>query len=210
MRISIPVLMGSFSIAASLSQAAAAIGAPVSIEEVMQAPYPSSLAASAKGNSIAWVFDTRGVRNIWVAQGGHARQITPYTLDDGFDIGDLAWSADGSELAYVRGGSIEDDQPANVNNSPEGPAPREVWAILSAGGAPRQSGDGSLAKFFARRQPLGVCGQGQDHDVRDTRRLCGLAADRRSGPHRSHDLLARRQEAGVRERTQGALAGWRL
>lgn len=147
MHMSIPFLLGSFSIAASLTQAAAVRAAPVSIEEVMQAPYPSSLVASAKGNSAAWVFDTRGVRNIWVAQGAHARQITPYTLDDGFDIGDLAWSADESQLAYVRGGSIEDDQPANVDNSPEGPAPREVWTILTAGGAPRKVGAGHSPSF---------------------------------------------------------------
>jgi AraC-like DNA-binding protein len=109
--------LGSFTIAAFLTQLAfaAPLPAPVPIEEVMQAPYPSSLVASAKGNAVAWVFDTKGCRNIWVAQGAHARQITPYTLDDGFDIGDLAWSADESQVAYVRGGSIEDDQPANVN-----------------------------------------------------------------------------------------------
>ncbi len=147
MYISIRFLLGGFSLAASLSQAAAALGAPVSIEAVMEAPYPSSLVASTKGNSVAWVFDTKGCRNVWVAQGAHARQVTAYTLDDGFDIGDLALSADESQLAYVRGGSIEDDQPANVNNSPEGPAPREVWAISTAGGAPRKLGAGHSPSF---------------------------------------------------------------
>src|SRR5271170_1128999 len=96
-------LLRSFAMAAFLTQPALAAdhAAPVSIEEVMQAPYPSSLVASAKGNSVAWVFDTKGCRNTWVAQGAHARQITPYTLDDGFDVGDLAWSADESLVAYV-------------------------------------------------------------------------------------------------------------
>jgi dipeptidyl aminopeptidase/acylaminoacyl peptidase len=140
-------LVGSVSIAATLAQAAAAREAPVSIEEVLQAPYPSSLVASAKGNSVAWVFDTKGCRNVWVAQGAHARQITPYTLDDGFDIGDLAMSADESLVAYVRGGSIEDDQPANVNNSPDGPAPKEVWVISTSSGAPRKVGAGHSPSF---------------------------------------------------------------
>ena len=147
MHICMRLLVGSFSIAAFLTQAAPAHAAPVSIEEVMQAPYPSSLVASAKGNSVAWVFDTKGCRNIWVAQGAHARQITPYTLDDGFDVGDLAWSADESLVAYVRGGSIEDDQPANVNNSPEGAAPKEVWVISTSGGAPRKVGGGHSPSF---------------------------------------------------------------
>jgi dipeptidyl aminopeptidase/acylaminoacyl peptidase len=147
MHICMRLLVGSFLIAAFLTQAAPAHAAPVSIEEVMQAPYPSSLVASAKGNSVAWVFDTKGCRNIWVAQGAHARQITPYTLDDGFDVGDLAWSADESLVAYVRGGSIEDDQPANVNNSPEGAAPKEVWVISTSGGAPRKVGGGHSPSF---------------------------------------------------------------
>jgi dipeptidyl aminopeptidase/acylaminoacyl peptidase len=149
MHISERFVLGSFAMAAFLTQPALAVvqAAPVSIEEVMQAPYPSSLVASAKGNSVAWVFDTKGCRNIWVAQGAHARQITPYTLDDGFDIGDLAWSADESLVAYVRGGSIEDDLPANVNNSPEGPAPKEVWVISTSSGAPRKVGAGHSPSF---------------------------------------------------------------
>jgi dipeptidyl aminopeptidase/acylaminoacyl peptidase len=152
MHISMRFIPGSFMMAAFLTQAAPAHAAPahaspVSIEEVMQAPYPSSLVASAKGNSVAWVFDTKGVRNVWVAKGGHARQITPYTLDDGFDIGDLALSADESWVAYVRGGSIEDDQPANVNSSPEGAAPKEVWVIATSGGTPRKLGGGHSPGF---------------------------------------------------------------
>jgi dipeptidyl aminopeptidase/acylaminoacyl peptidase len=147
MPVPIRPLLLSFSIAAALTQAPDAQAAPVSIEEVMQAPYPSNLVASTKGNSVAWVFDTKGCRNIWVAQGAHARQITAYTLDDGFDIGDLAWSADESLVAYVRGGSIEDDTPANVNNSPEGAAPKEVWVIPTSGGAPRKMGAGHSPSF---------------------------------------------------------------
>jgi dipeptidyl aminopeptidase/acylaminoacyl peptidase len=147
MHIFIRSLLGSFSIAAFLTHTAAAHATPVSIEDVMQAPYPSSLVASAKGNSVAWVFDTKGCRNVWVAQGALARQITPYTLDDGFDVGDLAWSADESLVAYVRGGSIEDDLPANVNNSPEGPAPREVWVVSTSNGAPRKVGAGHSPSF---------------------------------------------------------------
>ena len=147
MHMTMRFLLGSFSIAAALAGAAAARGAPITIEEVMQPPFPTSLVAAAKGNSVAWVFDTKGCRNIWVAQGAQARQITPYTLDDGFDIGDLAWSADAGQVAYVRGGSIEDDLPANANNSPQGAAPREVWVISTANGTPRKVGAGHSPSF---------------------------------------------------------------
>jgi dipeptidyl aminopeptidase/acylaminoacyl peptidase len=130
-----------------VQSAAAAPAAPFTIEQVMEAPYPSSLVASAKGNSVAWVFDTRGCRNIWLSQGAHARAITSYTLDDGFDVGDLALAPDAGLVAFVRGGSIEDDLPANVNNSPDGAAPREVFLISASGGAPRKIGAGHSPSF---------------------------------------------------------------
>jgi dipeptidyl aminopeptidase/acylaminoacyl peptidase len=130
-----------------LQSAAAAPAAPFTIEQVMEAPYPSSLVASAKGNSVAWVFDTRGCRNVWLSQGAHARAITTYTLDDGFDIGDLALAPDAAMVAFVRGGSIEDDLPANVNNSPDGATPREVFLVSASGGAPRKIGSGHSPSF---------------------------------------------------------------
>ena len=135
-------------VAALIAQSAFAAtrAAPFTIEEVMQAPYPSSLVAAA-GNSAAWVFDTKGVRNIWLAQGNRSRQITSYTLDDGFDIGDLALSPDVSLAAYVRGQSLEDDLPANVNSSAEGASPREVWVIPTAGGNPRKAGAGHSPNY---------------------------------------------------------------
>jgi hypothetical protein len=46
---------------------AAAHRAAFTIEEVMQAPFPSSLTAAPRGNAVAWVFDMRGSRNVWIA-----------------------------------------------------------------------------------------------------------------------------------------------
>jgi dipeptidyl aminopeptidase/acylaminoacyl peptidase len=142
----IPVLsaVGSLLVQPAL---AAVSAAPFTIEQVMQAPYPSSLVASAKGNTVAWVFDTRGCRNVWVSQGAQARAITSYTLDDGFDIGDLALAPDATRVAFVRGGSIEDDLPANVNNSPDGATPREMFWVSVSGGAPRKVGSGHSPSF---------------------------------------------------------------
>ena len=88
--------------ALSTASAFAAHPAAFTIEEVMQAPYPSSLIAASKGDSVAWVFDTKGCRNVWLSQGGHAHAITNYTLDDGFDVGDLALAPDASAV-YVAG-----------------------------------------------------------------------------------------------------------
>ena len=127
---------------------AAADKAPFSIADVMQAPYPASLVAAPKGNGAAWVFNARGVRNVWMADGtGAARPITTYTADDGFDIGELAWSPDTKTIAFVRGQTLEDAKPANVASAPGGPSPREIWVVSASGGTPRKLGTGHSPNF---------------------------------------------------------------
>jgi dipeptidyl aminopeptidase/acylaminoacyl peptidase len=134
-------------VAAMSVAAASAAPSAVSIEEILQAPFPSSLTAASKGNAVAWVFDTKGCRNVWLSQGGRARALTTYTADDGFDIGDVAVAPDASAVAFVRGQSIEDDTPANVTNSPDGAAPKEVFLVSASGGAPRKLGSGHSPSF---------------------------------------------------------------
>ncbi len=151
-----------------LATVAGARAAPFTIEQVLGAPYPTSLIAAPAGTAAAWVFTTKGVRNIWVADGADgakARAITSFTQDDGFDVGDLAWSADARTIAFLRGQTLEDDAPANVISSPIGPVSREVWTVSVTGGAPRKVGaghtpsfapDGGLLVFLDKHQMLGV------------------------------------------------------
>ena len=124
--------------------------ATYTLNDVMQAPFPSYLLAAPTGGAVAWVFNAKGCSNIWIADPSHgakARQITPYTKDDGFDIGELAWSPDTKSIAFTRGQSLEDETLANVNNSPEGPMPKEVWVVATAGGAPHKIGAGDSPSF---------------------------------------------------------------
>jgi hypothetical protein len=89
-----------------MTQAGGANPAAFTLNDVMQAPFPFDLVAAPTGAAVAWVFDAKGCRNIWVADPSHgakARQITPYTECDGFNIGDLAWSPDTKSIAFYTG-----------------------------------------------------------------------------------------------------------
>ena len=42
---------------------------PFTLEQVLSSPFPTGLVAAAHGSRVAWVFDAKGVRNVWVADG---------------------------------------------------------------------------------------------------------------------------------------------
>src|ERR1700733_8802239 len=126
-----------------LTQAAGAHPAAFTLNDVMQAPFPYDMVAAPTGAAVAWVFDAQGCRNIWVADPSHGakgRQHTAHTEDDGINVGDRACSPHTKSIAFTRGESLDDETPTNVNNSPEGPMPKEVWVVATAGGVPHKGG----------------------------------------------------------------------
>ena len=115
------------------------------LEDILSTPFPSSLTAAPNLDRVAWVFDSRGLRNIWVAEGPDykARQLTNYDKDDGQELGELSFSPDGSVIVYVRGGSANrQGEYPNPTSNPEG-AEQAVWAIKVAGGEPWRLGRGN-------------------------------------------------------------------
>ena len=119
---------------------------PFTLEQVMSAPFPDELVAAptAGSGAVAWIFNDRGVRNIWVAAPPdyRAHAITSYAEDDGQEITELRWTPDARAIVYVRGGG--------KNGRGEYPNPRsvtagvtqDVWLVPLAGGAPRRLGEG--------------------------------------------------------------------
>src|SRR5438067_3296445 len=124
----------------------AAAPSSFTVDQVLSLPQPDNLVASPVGSTLAWTFNERGVRNVYVADapGFTPRRLTAYTDDDGQELTQLSFSRDGHLLVYVRGG----DHGSNRANDPPNPAgspvqPKvQVWAVAVAGGAPKMIGEG--------------------------------------------------------------------
>jgi len=118
---------------------------PFTLDQVLGFAFPTELTAAPTGGKLAWVVNLRGVRNIMVAEPPRyqARQITPYTEDDGYDLGELGWTPDASAIVYTRGSS------ANPALDPKG-AEQAIWQVMLNGSTPRRIGDGGAAAISPR------------------------------------------------------------
>ena len=109
----------------------------------MSSPFPTALTTAAKANRIAWVFDSKGERNIWVADAPDfaARQVTHYQGDDGQDIFAVKLTPDGKTVVFARGSEVNGEghvaNPATETKEPK----QQVWAADVDTGKPRLMGD---------------------------------------------------------------------
>ena len=113
------------------------------LEQVMSSPFPSGLVAALHADRVAWAFNARGVRNVWVADGPEftGRQVTHYGADDGEPIASLQITPDGRTLVYARGS--ETNESGRVADPISGVWPRkqQVWAVDVDRGEPRLLGE---------------------------------------------------------------------
>ena len=130
----------------------------------MSAPFPSDLTAAPKGGKVAWVLNTNGARNIWVAEPPNykGRQISAYTEDDGQEVGHLAWSPDAQAIVYTRGGDLEflAREYPNPRSDPRG-VEQDVWVISLSGGQPKKLGEGHSPATSPRGDPVAFVYKGQ-------------------------------------------------
>jgi dipeptidyl aminopeptidase/acylaminoacyl peptidase len=113
------------------------------LEQVMSSPFPSGLVAAEHANRVAWVFNAKGGRNVWVADAPNfaARQVTHYSADDGMPLASLKLTPDGKTAVYARGSEANDKGEVAVpTNSVQQPK-QQVWAVDVDGGEPRLLGD---------------------------------------------------------------------
>ena len=106
---------------------------PFTLEQVLSSPFPTGLVAAEHGSRVAWIFDAKGVRNVWIADGPDfartARQVTRYNQDDGQPIASLRLTPDGKTALYALGSELNGAQEsANPASWTKG-AKQQVFAI---------------------------------------------------------------------------------
>ena len=117
------------------------------LEQVLSSPFPTGLVAADHANRIAWIFNAKGVRNVWVADGPDyvrtARQISRYTADDGQPIASLRLTPDGKTAVYAVGSELNGEQESANPESVTKGTKQQVFAMdLDASGAtPRLLGE---------------------------------------------------------------------
>jgi dipeptidyl aminopeptidase/acylaminoacyl peptidase len=147
-----------------------ALAADFTLEQVLSSPFPTGLIAAKENSRVAWVFNAKGVRNVWVADGPEfqARQVTHFANDDGEPIASLRITPDGRTLVFARGS--EANEAGRIADPTHGIAARkqQVWAVdvgtgnahpLGDMGCPEEdcediqiSPDGQFAAWSAKKQ----------------------------------------------------------
>src|SRR5690242_7429785 len=140
------------------------------VEQIMSSSFPESLTAAGRVPRVAWAFDAKGVRNVWIADAPAftARQITHYSSDDGMALASLRLTPDGRTVVYSRGSELNSagevaDPTSSVTRPNQG-----VWVVDVDRGEPRYLGelnctregcedielspDGTMAAWAARGQ----------------------------------------------------------
>jgi dipeptidyl aminopeptidase/acylaminoacyl peptidase len=113
------------------------------IEQVLSAPFPLGLTTATHAPRVAWIFDNKGERNIWVADAPDfvPRQVSHYKGDDGQQIASVKLAPDGKTVVYARGSEVSKEgasaNPESLSTMPK----QQALAIDVSGGQPRLLGD---------------------------------------------------------------------
>jgi dipeptidyl aminopeptidase/acylaminoacyl peptidase len=133
------------------------------LEQALSAPFPEELVAAPSGGAVAWVFNDRGARNIWVAAPPdyQGKAVTTYAGDDGQEIGSLRWTPDARAIVYVRGGGANGrGEIPNPHSLAEG-VEQAIWIVPVAGGAPRRLAEGQAPAVAPKGDRLAFLRRGQ-------------------------------------------------
>ena len=137
--------------------------APMTVRDVLSAPFMNQLTAAPAKSRVAWFVDDDGKRNVWVASPTEkAHAVTHYAEDDGQDIDNIAWSPDAERVAYTRGtGPDGSEHPAAANPAHLQEDVKQRVEIASVNGEVRVVGEGHAPVFSVDGKRLFFLRKGQ-------------------------------------------------
>jgi len=148
-------------LAICLSAHAASI--PFTIDQIMTAPFASSILAAPTGAKVAWLLNENGRRNLWVAAAPDwkGRKLTTFTEDDGQEIDEVTWAHDGSYLLFTRGGDFEmareNPNPSVMLTKPD----QSIWSVALDGTPAKKLTEGHAAAISPRQDMVAFLRAGQ-------------------------------------------------
>jgi dipeptidyl aminopeptidase/acylaminoacyl peptidase len=101
------------------------------LEEILSPPYPWELVSAKNVDRIAWVFYSKGERNVWTAAAPDFKPVnlTGYVRDEVFEIPEVHITDDGSTVVFVKGGRPNaEGWVTNSRSDPDG-MEQAVWAV---------------------------------------------------------------------------------
>jgi dipeptidyl aminopeptidase/acylaminoacyl peptidase len=127
--------------------------AQTTIDNLLSPAFPTELKSSVDGNTLAWVFNNKGERNIFVASanGANVKQVTNFIGDEGIDISSLSFNPNGRQIVFVRGnGNNNRGEPANPAQLQAG-TERNIYIVNTDGSGLRKLAPG----FYPKISPTG-------------------------------------------------------
>ncbi len=101
------------------------------LEEVLSPPYPWGLVSAKNTDRIAWVFHSKGERNVWTAASPDFKPVnlTGFVRDEVFEIPDIYITDDGKTVVFVKGGRPNSEGwVTNSRSDPDG-MEQAIWAV---------------------------------------------------------------------------------
>jgi dipeptidyl-peptidase-4 len=123
------------------------------LEQILSPPYPWGLVSAKNADRIAWVFYSKGERNVWTAAAPDFKPVnlTGYAQDEVFEIPDVYITGDGKTVVFIKGGRPNSEGwVTNPRSDPDG-LEQAIWAVrtdtgqlwrVAAGSNPVLSPDG--------------------------------------------------------------------
>ena len=137
--------------------------APYTLDQIMSAPFASSILAAPTGAKVAWLLNESGRRNLWVASAPDwkGRKLTEFNQDDGQEIDEVTWAHDGSFLLFTRGGDFEmareNPNPAVMLAKPD----QNIWTVDLTGSPAKKLTEGHAAAISPKGESICFLRAGQ-------------------------------------------------